>query len=282
MTETGTHVPPMPITPAPDERARRRFLYRPEGIWTVRIVTFVLLIGFWEWWAQDVSRALFAPPSEVLAAFYELVFVQGAIHGALIESLITLVLGLGLCLVIGIPVGLAMGRSRTLEWGLDPYVTFLYVLPSVAFVPLLVVWLGFDLQMRVALVVISGVFPMIINTMVGVKHVDPEFVDGGRAFTATPWQIMLTIIVPATLPFMFAGLRIAFSAAWVGVIVAEMTALITGIGGLILHYANLFRTANVLVPILFIMAVGVFIQWFSASLQRRMTPWHVERYDAGA
>ena len=270
-----------PVGPAPDERARRSWLYRPEGIWAVRIVTFILLIGFWELSAQDVSRALFAPPSEVLQAFYQLVFVQGAIHGALIESLITLTLGLVLCVAAGIPLGLAMGRSRTLEWALDPYVTFLYVLPSVAFIPLLVVWLGFDLQMRVALVFLSGVFPMIINTMVGVKHVDPELVDGGRAFTATPWQIMRTIIVPATLPFMFAGLRIAFSAAWVGVIVAEMTALITGIGGLILHYANLFRTANVLVPILFIMAVGVFIQWFSAWLQRRMTPWHVERQDAG-
>lgn len=67
-----------------------------------------------------------------------------------------------------------------------------------------------------------------------------------------------------------------------GVIVAEMTALIAGIGGLILVYANLFRTANVLVPILFIMAVGVAIQWFSAWLQRRMTPWHVDRYDAEA
>ena len=282
MTATSTHVPPMPIVPAPDERARRRWLYRPAGVWTVRVVTFVVLITVWELGARDVSRALFAPPSEVLASFIQLVFVQGAIHGPLIESLITLAMGLSLCVLVGIPVGLAMGRSRTLEWALDPYVTFLYVLPSVAFIPLLVVWLGFDVQMRVALVFLSGVFPMIINTMIGAKNVDPELIDGGRAFTATPWQIMRTIVVPATVPFMFAGLRIAFSAAWVGVIVAEMTALITGIGGLILHYANLFRTANVLGPILFIMAVGIFIQWFSASLQARMTPWHVERNDPGA
>lgn len=269
-----------PVARGPD--AKRGFLHRAGGVWTVRVLTFISLIALWEVGARDVSRALFAPPSEVAASFYQLVFVRGAIHGPLLESLWTLVLGLALCVAVGIPLGLAMGRSRTLEWALDPYVTFLYVLPSVAFIPLLVVWLGFELQMRVALVFLSGVFPMIINTMVGVRHVDPELVDGGRAFTANSWQIMRTIIVPATLPFMFAGLRVAISAAWVGVIVAEMTALITGIGGMILVFANMFRTANVLVPILFIMAVGILIQFLSASLQARMTPWHVERTDPGA
>lgn len=259
--------------------AARPFLYRAQGIWTVRVATFVALIVLWELAARDVSRALFAPPSEVAQSFVTIALERRSIWGPLAESLTTLFIGLALCIAVGVPVGLAMGRSRTLEFVLDPYVTFLYVLPNVAFIPVLVVWLGLGFELRIALVFLSGVFPMIINTMIGVKHVDSELIDGGRSFTASQWQIMRTIIIPASLPFMFAGLRIAFSAAWVGVIVAEMTALITGVGGMILRFSNFFQTANVFVPILFIMSVGVTIQWFTAWLQRRWTPWHQDARD---
>jgi ABC-type nitrate/sulfonate/bicarbonate transport system permease component len=264
---------------APPAGARKPLLLRPAGVWAVRVTTFVLLMAVWEVAAADVNRALFAPPSEVAASLIDIALVKGTIWGPLFDSLRTLFIGLALCIAVGVPLGLAMGRSQTIQFVLDPYVTFLYVLPNVAFIPVLVVWLGLGLEMRVALVFLSGVFPMTINTMIGARHVDSEFIDGGRSFSASSWQIMRTIVVPASLPFMFAGLRIAFSAAWVGVIVAEMTALITGVGGMILRFSNFFQTANVLVPILFIMFVGITIQWSTALLQRRLTPWHRDARD---
>ena len=266
--------PAAPVIPAAGFPGKKPgFAYRRSGIWAIRVVVFVALIAAWEWYAQGVSRALFAPPSEVAQAFYDLAIAEPRIWGALGESLLALAVGLALCIVVGVPVGLAMGRSKTLEFVLDPYVTFLYVLPNVAFIPLLVVWVGYAFELRIALVFLSGVFPMIINTIAGVKHVDPELIDGGRSFNASEAQIIRTIIFPGSLPFVFAGLRIAFSSAWVGVIVAEMTALLAGIGGMIAKAADRFRTAEVFVPILFIMAVGVSVQWFTSWLQRRMTPW---------
>jgi NitT/TauT family transport system permease protein len=238
-----------------------------------RAMTLGVILAVWEWYASGVSIALLAPPSKVAASFYRLVIVEQDLIVALAGSVWTMFVGLGLAIVVGITLGMLMGRSRTLEAVLDPYVLFLYVLPSVAFVPVLVVMLGIDVQLRLALVFLSAVFPLLINTIAGVKHVDAELVDSGRGFCASEAQIIRTIILPASLPFIFAGIRIGFSAAWVGVIVAEMTALITGVGGLLLESASRFRTADVFVAIFGIMVVAVTIQWFTSRLEGWLTPW---------
>ena len=274
----STAVPSVVQSPYGPQQSGRRpgFLYRRSGMLIVRIVTLVLMLAGWEWYAADKSIGLLAPPSKVAEAFYRLVIVEQDLVVALVGSVGTMFVGLFLAIAVGIPLGILMGRSRTLESVLDPYVTFLYVLPSVAFVPVLVVMLGIDFQLRLALIFLSAVFPILINTIAGVKNVDQELIDGGVSFCASEVQIMRTIIVPATLPFIFAGIRIGFSAAWVGCIVAEMTALITGVGGLLLESASRFRTADVFVAIFGIMFVAVTIQWFATRLEGWMTPWRRE------
>jgi NitT/TauT family transport system permease protein len=263
----------LPAAAPPGTARRPSFLYRRSGMFIVRVVTLAIILVVWEWYASGVSIALLAPPSAVAVSFYKLVIVNQDLIVALAGSVWTMFVGLGLAIVIGITLGLLMGRSRTLEAVLDPYVTFLYVLPSVAFVPVLVVMLGIDVQLRLALIFLSAVFPLMINTIAGVKHVDAELVDGGRSFCATELQIIRTIILPASLPFIFAGIRIGFSSAWVGCIVAEMTAIITGVGGLLLESASRFRTADVFVAIFGIMIVAVTIQWFTSRLEGWLTPW---------
>ncbi len=252
---------------------KKGFLYRRSGMLIVRLATLAIILGVWELYAADVSPALLAPPSRILGKFYELVIVNGELIGAMGISVSTMFMGLFLSIIVGIPLGMVMGRFRTVESVLDPYVLFLYVLPSVAFVPVLVVMVGIDIQLRLALIFMSAVFPLIINTIAGVKAVDHELIDGGRAFTASERQIMWTILLPGSLPFIFAGLRIGFSAAWVGCIVAEMTATITGVGGLLLEASARFRTAEVFVAIFGIMLVAVTIQWVTARLEVWLTPW---------
>lgn len=266
--------PELAASPVEDIEAGRKpgFLYRRSGMLIVRVLTFVLIFGVWELYAADKSPALLVPPSRVLSKAAE-VIGDGTLLTALQGSVFTMLIGLFLSIAIGIPLGLVMGRFKTVEAVLDPYVLFLYVLPSVAFVPVFVVLLGIDIQLRLGLIIMSAVFPLIINTIAGVKHVDSEMIDGGRAFTASEWQIMRTILIPGSLPFIFAGLRIGFSAAWVGCVVAEMTALITGVGGFLLEASARFRTAEVFVAIFGIMAVAVTIQWFTARLEFWLTPW---------
>jgi NitT/TauT family transport system permease protein len=276
MIEAGTDfeaLPPDQVAARPEEAVRRGFLYRRSGMLITQLVTLGLILVVWEWYAADKSIALIAPPSKVAVAAYRLVITNQELLFALGGSVSTMFVGLTLAVAIGIPLGIVMGRSRTVESVLDPYVLFLYVLPSVAFVPVLVVMLGIDVQLRLALIFLSAVFPLTINTIAGVKNVDAELVDGGKSFCASEFQIMRTIIFPASIPFIFAGLRIGFSAAWVGAIVAEMTAIITGVGGLLLESASRFRTADVFVAIFGIMIVAVTIQILTAALERTITPW---------
>lgn len=260
-------------------RPRPGFLHTRTGVWTVRIVTFVVLIAVWEVYASGVSRALFAPPSAIVESIIELTITEGTLWGAVAISTGALVAGFGLAIVVGVLIGLIMGRFRAVEYVLDPYVSFLYALPSIALIPLLVIWFGIDTQLRLALVFLAGVFPVIINTMAGVKNVDRELLDVGHVACASERQMVTTIVLPAAMPFIFAGIRVALSQALVGVIVAEMTAIITGLGGMIIRFANFFQTANLFVPILAIMVVSVSLTTLLKWLERRLMPWdqrHVE------
>ena len=251
-------------------KVRPSFLYRRSGMWTVRIVTFATILITWQLYTRNMSRALGAPPTRIARAMYDQVFVSQSIWGPLQSSLEALVLGFGLSVAFGIPIGIAMGRSRSVEHVLDPYISFLYALPHVAFVPILVVWLGFNLEFRLAYVVLSAIFPVIINTMVGVRNVDPELLDVGKSLVASERQILRTIVLPAASPYMVAGARQAFSAAWVGVVVAEVLSTQTGLGGQINHFANYFLTADMYVPILFIMMIAS--RWRTGSRPRSAIP----------
>jgi len=270
-----TDSPELVASPTEDLEVGKKpgFLYTRRGMFIVRLATLVIIIGLWEWYARGVSPALLAPPSRILEKGFEMFATESDLIPAIIQSVGTMFIGLALSIAVGIPLGLIMGRFKTAEAVLDPYVMFLYVLPSVAFVPVFVVMFGLDIKLRLALIFMSAAFPLIINTIAGVKHVDQELIDGGVSFTANERQITRTILLPGSLPFIFAGLRIGFSAAWVGCIVAEMTALITGMGGVLLEAAARFRTAEVFVVIFAIMAVAVTIQWFTARLEYWLTPW---------
>jgi NitT/TauT family transport system permease protein len=278
--EAGNLEPMPPDQVATEPSTRPGFFYRRSGMLITQVATLALLLLLWEWYASDKSIGLIAPPSKIAAAAYDLVVVDQTLVVALLGSIGTMIVGMALAIAIGIPLGILMGRSKTLEAVLDPYVMFLYVLPSVAFVPVLVVILGIDVQLRLAMIFLSAAFPLMINTIAGVKNVDAELIDGGRSFCASEFQIMRTIILPGSVPFIFAGIRIGFSAAWVGAIVAEMTAIITGVGGLLLESASRFRTADVFVAIFGIMIVAVAIQIVTSQFERWVTPWR--RTDAGS
>lgn len=266
----------------PTTRRRRSLLSRPAVIWSIRAASLVIVIGLWQYFAEPVNRALFAPPSDVLQAAIRQLTQEPTLYGPLMTSMAAFAIGITLGLGVGIPMGLALGRYRKVEFVLDPYVTFFYVIPSVAFVPLFVLWFGYDFKFQVALVFESALWPMVINSAAGAKNVESDFIDGGRSFGASELQIMRTIVVPASLPFVFAGLRIAFSSAWVGVVVAQMTGALTGLGGMIKNFASIYRTADMLVPIFMIMFVGVLVHGLTGWALVRLTPWHQVGTDEGS
>lgn len=241
--------------------------------WMLRIAFLVVLLVAWQLYAGTVSRALFAAPLDIAQSFYRLYVVEPVMLEELGTTLFALGLGLLLAIVIGVVLGIAMGLSRRFEWILGPYVTFLFSIPSIALIPLLVIWLGIDVQLRIFLVVLSAIFPVIINTSIGIRSAEKELMETARSFNGNAWQMLLTVRLPASLPFFFAGVNVALGLALAGVVVAEMTATITGIGGLIITYANYFQTANLFVPILTLMFGSVFLTELVAWIERKTMPW---------
>lgn len=244
-----------------------------RGILAARLFSLVVLLAIWERVASGVSVIILVPPTAIARAFYQLAIAQPTLWQAVAESGRSFIVGFAAAIVVGILVGVAMGRSRVLDDVLDPWVFFLYAIPTIAVIPLLVIWFGIDDSIKYVMVFLASVFTIIINTAAGVKNVDQELIDVGRSYCGRERQITRTIILPATIPFIFAGIRIAMSQAIVGVIGAEFLVVVNGLGGMILNAAVRFQTANMFVPIGAIVAIALLLNGTMGLLQRRITPW---------
>jgi NitT/TauT family transport system permease protein len=251
----------------------RRFTRTHLGVWTIRVVTLALILSFWQLVGSNVNSALLVPPTAIVGAFYNLGIASPDLINAIAVSARAFAIGYAAAIVVGVGIGILMGRFRRVYDVLDPWVFFLYAIPTIAVIPLLVIWFGIDELVRVVLVFLASVFTIIISTAAGVKNVDPEMLDVGRAFCANERQVTRTIVLPAAFPFIFAGIRLAMSQAIVGVIGAEFLVVITGLGGMILTYANSFQTANMFVPIIAIIALSVIMTALLGRAQQRINRW---------
>jgi len=251
-------------------------LPRPRRAWTpwlIRGGSLLVVLSAWEVLGRRLDPVFLASPSAIVVAGYTLVLGSRELQRAVVESMTAMVTGYGLAALLGILLGFAMGRWRAVELALDPYVTALYATPRVALIPLLILWFGIAFKLRVAVVFLSAVFPIIINTIAGVKHVDEDLLETARVFAATQGQTLRTVILPSSLPFIFAGLRVGLAQGIIGVIVAEMTAAVSGLGALIMKFGNLFQTAHLFVPIVAIALISVTLTWMIRLLERWLMPW---------
>jgi NitT/TauT family transport system permease protein len=241
--------------------------------WLVRILTLLLIIVVWNWRAENTSRAVLSSPKAVVESMWSLLVTHRQMWGPIGISFEILVVGFIVSLAVGLPVGILMGRSRLAEKALDPYVAFLYALPHAVFIPVMVHWLSFRFKFAVAYVFVSAVFPVIINTMSGVKGTDPDLIDTGTSFCASERKIRSSIVIPSAIPMMLTGARVAFSASWVGTIVAEILTTNTGLGGDIQYYSDEFKTPAMYASIVVIMVIAVILLQLSVGMERRLTPW---------
>jgi NitT/TauT family transport system permease protein len=234
------------------------------------VLSILVVLAAWE--AYGRSHPLFTSyPTEILAAAPR-IFLPSLVP-ALGSTLTGYSVGLLLAIPAAIAIGVAMGRNRLVDLILGPYVNALYVTPRIALIPLLVLWFGLDFRLRVAIVFLSAVFPIIVNTYAGMKEVDQALLDVGRVFTANRSQRLRTIVLPGSLPYIFTGLRLGVARALGGVIVAEMTASISGIGRLLGNYGRFFKVGELFVTIITIGILGLVLTMGLAFIQRRFAPW---------
>lgn len=238
----------------------------------VKLVTFVIVMAAWEIGGHYVNPLFLASPSAIVSAFVELV-QSGELLSAIVTSLLGFLLGIGLAILVGISVGVAMGRVRIIEWILEPYVNALYSTPSIALIPLFILWFGIGFVSKVIIIFALSVFIVIINTFTGVRDLSRSTLEVGTAFGATERQVFWWIVLPAALPFIMTGLRLAVGRGILAMIVAEFFTAISGLGGMIVKYGNFFQTAKMFVPIIVVSLLGVTAVEIVKRIEARLAPW---------
>lgn len=238
----------------------------------LRLGSVIAVLVAWELFGRGMP-AFTSYPSAVAMAAWEVLVVDRTLLGAFGETLTGWATGFGIATFLGISLGFTMGRFRTFDVAFLPYVNALYASPRIALIPLLVLWAGIGFGLRVTIVTLSAIFPIIITVRDGSLSVAGEYLDVSRSFVASTWQTWKTAILPGSLPFVFAALRLGAQASLTGIIVAEMTAAITGTGAQLLDYAQFFLTDRLLVPVLVIGFFAIFLTAAFNGIQRLLTPW---------
>ena len=259
-------------TAPPQGEARER---RPLPRWLITLGSIVALLIFWEIVGRQINPVFGSYPTAIAVAFWELL-LSGQLWTALLESLQPFVIGYGLAIVIGVPLGLLIGGFRVAEAALGIYVTAGYAMPLVALVPLLILWLGLGFAVKVAVVFLMALFPISINTWLGVVAVPKTLVEVGKSFVAPDLVILRRIVLPATLPYIMAGVRLAVGRAVVAMVIAEFFTTISGLGAMIINSANNFDTATMFVPIIILMLMAVGLNWLIGFVERTVAPWQAE------
>jgi NitT/TauT family transport system permease protein len=269
-----TRSQPLPLR----RRLARTLLSRERGY---QLVLLAVLLGAWEYAGRRSPSFTLAPPSSVVSAAGDMI-ESGELQGALGDSVVALLLGFGLAVVVGVAVGCAMGWWRVVGRTLDPFVTAAYVVPIASLVPLIIVWFGLGMASRAIVIALFALFEILLSVYAGVKNVEPEIVDVARTFGAGRRDLLRKVMIPASLPFMFIGLRMGAIRAVKGMVLAEMLFAVTGLGGLIVEYAAAFRMDKVLVAIVTIVLIGVLLSALVQLAEHRVMRWRQEPRGAAA
>jgi len=240
--------------------------------WGIRFLSLAVVLTAWELYGRSVNPILFTYPTAVARAFVELVS-NGELQRFLMQSLEVFVYAFVLAVVAGIPLGIFLARSATLSLALEPYLHAIYSTPTVAFIPLIVLWFGFRVPAKVVIVFLFMVFPILLNTQQGVKNLNQDLLEVARSFCSSERRLWGDLIIPSALPFILAGVNLAIGRGLVGMVVAEFFTSVAGLGYMIVQYANAFETAKLFVPIVVLMTLGVILIGLIKVVERKVAPW---------
>jgi ABC-type nitrate/sulfonate/bicarbonate transport system permease component len=242
--------------------------------WAPHVVFSAVLCAVLELYGRSEDAPI-PPVSDVVVALADIV-ADGSLPSALGESLQLLVIGFGLAAVAGVGAGILLGRYRIADRTVMPFLTALYALPTVALVPLILVWMGFGLAGRVTVVFLSCYFPIMMNVYSGVRNAPTELIEVSRSFLVrSEFGLLRVVIIPASVPFIMSGLRLGIGLGVVGMAVAEVYLRLGGIGALIASYGATFRLDYLVASILPLPLVGLALTHLFGFIERRASAWRV-------
>jgi NitT/TauT family transport system permease protein len=241
----------------------------PDGLGGLGILLGIVV---WELLARAADVLFLPPPTAVLERLLQLA-AAGQLQTPLTNSLTNLLAGLGLCMLVGIPIGLLTGLSREAAAALDPYVNALLAAPALVFAPVFFAIWGLGRESIVAVIVAHAVFVLIVNIQAAVRNVGPELLEMAWMFSGTRRQLFRLVVIPAAAPFIFVGIRLAAGRAVKGMINGEMFIALTGFGKLIEDAQDAFDAAGVIAVLSVVILVAMGLTWVVDRISDRLTSW---------
>lgn len=236
--------------------------------------TILVLLLVWE---AVVAVGLIEPlfissPSRIAAKAVEL-FASGEIWTDIRVSATEFLFGYLAAIAVGVPLGLAIGCFRRVNYMVGPFIDMLNAVPRVTFLPILILWFGIGIWSKLAVVFLGAVIPIAISTYTGVRTNEARFVRVARSFGASRWKLVTSIILPGTVPFIFTGLKYGAGRGLLGVVVGELYASTAGVGHMIAEAGNMFDTDTVFVGVFLFMATGIAVTSLLGRIEAYFDRW---------
>ncbi|BCL74608.1 taurine ABC transporter permease [Jeongeupia sp. HS-3] len=252
----------------------------PPGNGTLRISSLTLAAVVFIWWLVTFSgliAPLFLPPPQAVLGKLWLTITQGYMDATLWQHLgasaFRIVVALIAAVLFAVPVGLALGLSRTARGVLDPLIEFYRPIPPLAYLPLIVIWFGIGELSKVLLIYLAIFAPIAIATATGVRSVDQARLRAAQSLGATRWQLIRHVILPSALPDILTGVRIGLGTGWSTLVAAELIAATRGLGFMVQSAAQFLVTDVVVLGIIVIAVIAFALELGLRALQRKLVPW---------
>ena len=251
-----------------------------RGVWlwetrSLGVGFIAVLLVMWEIAAvSGVMPAMSFPRmSDVLATWWSLI-VSGELFGELLPSLWRMFAGYFVGVALGVLLGLLMGYFRVFYNLLEPITEVLRPIPSPAYLPIVILFLGIDDEMKVFMIAFASFFPVLLNTYSGVRSVDPVQLQTARTFGVAGWKLLWQIVLPASSPYIFTGMRVSLAVALIVMVISEMVAASSGIGYFILSAQRGFKIREMFAGVLTLAVLGYILNRAFLMIENRVLAWH--------
>ncbi|MBX9829936.1 MAG: ABC transporter permease [Xanthobacteraceae bacterium] len=271
---------------AADLAAPGRSLWRQIEPTVFGAGTILAVLLLWELLPHVISlsagtKMYFTTPSRIGATLWTMM-VTGTLWAPLGVSAAGFTIGLAAAIAVGIPLGVLLGRSRTLNAMFDPFITAFNATPRLVFLPLLMLWFGLGVWSKVVIVFIGALFPILINTYEGVRNADRLLINVVRSFGASEWDVARLVVVPNALPYIIAGLRLAIGRAILGVVVAEFFGAEQGLGVVMVQAASRYQVDVVFAGLIVFAVLSLIMTGMVKLLEDRLSRWRPQRLADGS
>ena len=216
------------------------------------------------------GQFFFPPFSTVIEQFYHLI-ANGVLVDNFLRSFFRVIIGFVAGSIAGLAVGIMMGWVDRLNKALNPIVSLLYPIPALGWLPLLMIWIGINELLPITIIFICSFFPVLYNTVTGIKNVDKDYIRVARTLGASDAKILATVVLPLALPNIFTGFKLEAGMAWRVIIAAEMVAIPTGIGALMIKAESLIRIDIIIVCLIVLAVMCLSFEKFFEYLETKMT-----------